>query len=92
MDVNRKIVSDFADETGLISEVGSGSTPYCLMRYRSKINPADLCRQVLSKTGALLSSGEYFGSESSFRLCFTLETERLTEAIELLTDFFKTLS
>jgi len=92
VDVNRKIVSDFADETGLVSEVGSGSTPYCLMRYRSKINPADLCRQVLSKTGALLSSGEYFGSESSFRLCFTLETERLTEAIELLTDFFKALS
>ena len=91
VDVNRKIVADFADETGLVSEVGSGSAPYCLMRYRSKINPADLCRQVLSKTGVLLSSGAYFGSESSFRLCFTPETERLTEAIELLTGFFKAL-
>ncbi len=91
VDVNRKIVSDFADETGLISEVGSGSAPYCLMQYRSKINSVDLCRQVLSRTGVLLSSGEYFGSENSFRLCFTPETERLTEAIELLTGFFKAL-
>jgi len=92
VDVNRKIVADFADETGLVTEAGSGSAPYCLMRYKSKINSVDLCRWVLSKTGVLLSSGEYFGSERSFRLCFTLETERLTEAVELLTGFFKALS
>ncbi|MHB1709071.1 MAG: pyridoxal phosphate-dependent aminotransferase [Thermoplasmataceae archaeon] len=91
MDDNRKIVSDFADETGLISEVASGSAPYCFMKYRSKINSVDLCRKVLSKTGVLLSSGEYFGSGNSFRLCFTPERGMLTEAIDLLTDFFKAL-
>ncbi|OWP56776.1 MAG: hypothetical protein B2I17_04085 [Thermoplasmatales archaeon B_DKE] len=92
VETNRKIVSDFAEETGLKSEVKEGVTPYCLMEHRARVKSADLCRQVLEKTGVLISSGEYFGSVNSFRLCFTPESAHLEEALDLLRSFFKRLS
>jgi aspartate/methionine/tyrosine aminotransferase len=91
MTENRKMVSDFVMDAGLRSDVASGVAPYCLVEYGQRIAAIDLCRKVLERTGVLISAGTYFGVESSFRLCFTPETEKLSEALEKLSVFFKNL-
>lgn len=91
MTTNRKMVSDFLQDAGMESDIDTGVAPYCLVHYTGDMDSIDLCSHVLHDTGVLLSSGEYFGEENSFRLCFTPDTEVLSEALEKLGVFFRNL-
>jgi aspartate/methionine/tyrosine aminotransferase len=87
---NSKLVRRFLDETAGVS-ADIGVAPFCLVRYHKGPASLVLARNVLRKTGVLVSPGDFFGAPRSFRLCFTAGEEALRDGLSALSDFFNGL-
>ena len=84
---NAKLVRGFLEETeGVSAELGVA--PFCLVRYQGKPGSVALAREVLGKTGVLVSPGDFFGAPGSFRLCFTTDEETIKGGLAALSEFF----
>jgi len=84
---NVKLVRRFLEETeGVSAELGSA--PFCLVHYEDRSDSVALAREVLDKTGVLISPGEFFGAPGAFRLCFTTDEGTLKHGLAALSEFF----
>lgn len=85
---NTEIIDDFIEDThGLTWEKPDG-TPFGFVHMRRR-NSRELCQDILDKTGVLLGPGKYFGDDTSFRICYTLQPEDVKKGVKLLGDYFK---
>jgi aspartate/methionine/tyrosine aminotransferase len=84
---NVKLARKFLEETeGVSTELGVA--PFCLVRYKGRADSVAFAREVLDKTGVLLSPGDFFGAPGAFRLCFTSDEETLKRGLAALSVFF----
>ncbi len=84
---NVELVRRFLRDTdGVSAELGAA--PFCLVHYSKGPSSFQLAKSILSKTGALVGPGDFFGAPKAFRLCFTGENEKLKMGLEALTGFF----
>ena len=83
---NVKLVRMFLEETeGASTELGVA--PFCLVRYKAKSHSVAFAREVLDKTGVLVSPGDFFGAPRAFRLCFTPDEDTLKRGLAALSEF-----
>ena len=83
---NVKLVRRFLEQTeGVSAELGVA--PFCLVRYRGKPRSVPFAREVLAKTGVLVSPGDFFGAPRAFRLCYTADEESLRQGLAVLSEF-----
>lgn len=84
---NAKLVRRFLEGTEGVS-ARLGVAPFCLVHYSGRIGSIALARELLDKTGVLVSPGDFFGAPGSFRLCFTTDKETLEGGLTALSEFF----
>jgi len=85
---NVRLVRRFLEETeGVSAELGVA--PFCLVRYKGRPHSVAFTREILGKTGVLVSPGDFFGAPGAFRLCFTTDEESLRHGLTVLSEFFK---
>ena len=83
---NLNLVRRFLQQTeGVSAELGLA--PFCLVRYKVKPHSVAFAREILDKTGVLVSPGDFFGDPGAFRLCFTTDEESLKHGLTILSDF-----
>ncbi len=85
---NIEIVSEFVDNTHGIEWEKPEGTSFSFIHVKTD-NSEQLCLSILEKTGVLLGPGRYFGEENGFRLCYTIEPEKVKEALDLVSDYFE---
>jgi len=83
---NAKLTTEFIEKTGGLSGTIEVA-PFCLVRYRGGPDSVTLARRIFEKTGVLVSPGDFFGAPKAFRLCFTLDRERLQVGLNKLSRF-----
>lgn len=59
------------------------SSSYCLIGFDYETGSEKFCEELLRETGVLLSPGDYFGTERSFRLCFTQKPEEFSDSLSI---------
>ena len=88
MKVNTEIVDNFIQNTsGLEWEKPDGTT-FGFVHLNTR-NSRELCQDILDRTGVLLVPGKYFGDDTGFRLCYTLQPEDLSQGLKLLGEYFR---
>jgi len=84
---NARLVHKFLQGTeGVSAELGVA--PFCLVRYKGRRASIAFAREILDRTGVLISPGDFFGAPWAFRLCFTTSEETLKDGLAALSDFF----
>jgi aspartate/methionine/tyrosine aminotransferase len=87
MKVNTEIVDNFIQNTpGLEWEKPDGTTFGFV--HLNTTNSKELCQDILNRTGVLLVPGKYFGDDTGFRLCYTLQPDDLSRGLKLLGEYF----
>ncbi|MCL4341390.1 MAG: aminotransferase class I/II-fold pyridoxal phosphate-dependent enzyme [Candidatus Thermoplasmatota archaeon] len=84
--VLRKFVQDH-EELHFIGNPTNSS--YCLIGYDFSMRSEDFCEALLKEQGVLLSPGDYFGTERSFRLCFTQRPGEFAESLSAFEGFLE---
>jgi len=88
MKVNTEIVDNFIQNTpGLEWEKPDGTT-FGFVHLNTR-NSRELCQDILDRTGVLLVPGKYFGDDTGFRLCYTLQPDDLSQGLKLLGEYFR---
>lgn len=64
---------------------------YALVRYNHKMDSVEFCKGAFEKEKILIGPGKFFGSEGSFRLCFTEEPKKFRESLEALDSYLSSL-
>jgi len=84
---NGRLVGRFLEETeGVSAELGVA--PFCLISYKGKSESVSLAREILTRTGVLVSPGDFFGAPGALRLCFTVDEGTLGRGLANLSKFF----
>lgn len=86
---NRALVAKFAEEVDDVAETRLGAAPFCLVSYKKGPDSTSFGRELLRKTGVLVSPGDYFGAPKAFRLCFTCDRAVLRQGLDLLAEYLK---
>jgi len=83
---NIRLVRRFLSVTnGVSAELGVA--PFCLVRYKGGLGSVAFAKALLNKTGVLVSPGDFFGAQRTFRLCFTAEEPALRAGLQELSGF-----
>ena len=84
---NAGLVRKFLRETeGVSAELGVA--PFCLVRYKGRRASIAFSREILDRTGVLISPGDFFRAPGAFRLCFSTGEGTLKGGLAALSEFF----
>lgn len=87
---NLSVLRKFVHDHEKLHFIGNPTnSSYCLIGYDFSMNSEDFCEALLKEQGVLLSPGDYFGSERSFRLCFTQRPGEFAESLSAFEGFLK---
>ncbi|MEM0118034.1 MAG: pyridoxal phosphate-dependent aminotransferase [Conexivisphaerales archaeon] len=84
---NMRLLKRFIQRTDGIDVLIPDAAPFCLVKYKQKIDSLRFSKKLLEKTGVLVSPGDFFGSPRSFRLCITSDEAKLREGLDLLSEY-----
>ena len=84
---NVTLVRRFLERTPGVRAI-LGPAPFCLVHYDRGPESIPLARNLMRKTGVLVSPGDFFGAPRAFRLCFTTDEETLRNGLDTLTKYF----
>lgn len=88
---NLELLSRFISEHEELSWEKPGSAAYALINYSYGMDSEEFCSRAFDMEKVLIDPGIYFGTERSFRLCFTEEPDKFRESLNALDSFLGTL-
>lgn len=89
---NLDILTKWVNNEPKISFIKPQGGTTALLHYTNDINSEELCKQLLEKTGTLLTPGDCFDEPKSLRIGYACKTEELKNGLEQLHNFMVTIS
>ncbi len=86
---NLNILDKWVENEEHISYVKPKAGTITLLHYDLDIDSVSFCKELLEKTGVLLTPGDCFEEEKSLRIGYASDTQELKDGLEKLSEFIK---